>query len=97
MLRYGKTGNKKCATCLATLLQNELNSSVVCFTTHIKPVWQQIRLLTGLNMGGKMRNIAIQLVLQQCCKASCTFFVARFSVPLATLCETIDMQVGYLN
>ena len=28
-----------------------------------KPVLQQIRLLTGLNMGGKMRNITIQLVL----------------------------------
>ena len=47
-----------------------------------KPVLQEIRLLTGLNMGGKTRNIAIQLVLQQCCKTSCTFFVARFSVPL---------------
>ena len=33
-------------------------------------------------MGGKTRNIAIQLVLQQCYKTSCTFFVARFSVPL---------------
>ena len=29
-------------------------------------------------MGGKTRNIAIQLVLQQRCKTSCTFFVARF-------------------
>ena len=47
-----------------------------------KPVLQQIRLLTGLNVGGKTRNNAIQLVLQQCCKKSCTFFVARFSVPL---------------
>ena len=28
-------------------------------------------------------NIAIQLVLQHCCKTSCMFFVARFSVPLA--------------
>ena len=28
-----------------------------------KPVFQQIRLLTGLNMGGKMRNVTIQLVL----------------------------------
>ena len=35
-------------------------------------------------MGSKTRNIAIQLVLQQCCKTSCTFFVARFSVPLRT-------------
>ena len=51
-------------------------------TTHIKPVLQQIRLLTALNMGGKTRNIAIQLVLQLCCRTSCTLFVARFSVPL---------------
>ena len=90
-------GKEKCTSCLASLLQNELNSNVAHFTTHIKPVWQQIRLLTGLNMGGKTCNIAIQLVLQQCCKTSCTFFVARFSVPLATLCEKIDMQVGYLT
>ena len=41
----GKTGNKKRATCFATLLQNELNSDVARFTTHIKPVLQQIRLL----------------------------------------------------
>ena len=60
-------------TCLAILLQNELNSDVARFT----------RLLKGLNVGGKTRNIAIQLALQQCCKTSCTFFVARFSVPLA--------------
>ena len=26
-------------------------------------------------MGGKTRNIAIQLVLQQCCKTSCTFLL----------------------
>ena len=74
-------GDRKRATCLATLLQNKLNSDVTRFTTHIKPVLQQIRLLTGLNVSGKTRNIAIQLVLQQCCKTSCTFFAARFSVP----------------
>ena len=44
-LKYGKKGNKKCVTCFATLLQNELNSDVARFTTHIKPVLQQIRLL----------------------------------------------------
>ena len=76
-----KNGQQKNATCLATLLQKELNSDVARFTTHNKPVLQQIRLLTGLNVGGKTRNIAIQLVLQQCCKTSCTFFAARFSVP----------------
>ena len=31
------------------------------------------KVLTGLNMGGKTRNIAFQLVLQQCCKTSRTF------------------------
>ena len=51
-------GNKK-RTCLATLVQNELNSDVACFTTHIKPVLQQIRLLKGLNVGGKTRNIVV--------------------------------------
>ena len=28
---------------------------------------------------GEMRNIAILLLLQQCCKTSCTFFVARIT------------------
>ena len=74
-------GGVKRATCFATLLQNDLNSNVARFTTHIKPVLQQIRLLTGLNMDGKTHNIAIELVLQQCCKTSCMFFVARFSAP----------------
>ena len=77
MSRFGKTGNKK--TCLATLLQNELNGDVARFTTHIKPVLQQIRLLTGLNVGGKTRNIALQLVLQQSCKRKLHIFVARFT------------------
>ena len=49
---------------------------------HMKPVLQQIRLLTGLNVRGVTRSIAIQHVLQQCCKTNCTFFVARFAVPL---------------
>ena len=62
------------------------------FTTHLKPVLQQIRLLTGLNVGGKTRNIAIQLVLKQCCKTSCTFFVARFSVRLTYTCTKQKKQ-----
>ena len=51
--RYGKRRNKKRATCFATFMQNELNSDVARYTTHIKPVLQQIRLLTGLNLGCK--------------------------------------------
>ena len=76
-----KLATKSCATCLATLLQNELNSDVTRFTTHIKPVLEQIRLLTGLKVDSKTRNIVVQLVLQLCCNTSCTFFVAGFSVP----------------
>ena len=40
---------------------------------------------TGSNVGGKTRNIAIQLVLQQCCKTSCTFFLPRVKKPLDPL------------
>ena len=39
-------------------------------------------LLLLQDVGGRARNIVIQLVLPQCCKTSYTFFVARFSVPL---------------
>ena len=80
-LKVRKNGQQKRTTCLATLLQNKLNSDVARFTTHIKPVLRQIRLLTSLNVGGKIRNIACQLVPQQYCKTSCTFFVARFYAP----------------
>ena len=59
-------GNKKRATCLATLQQNELyTGDVARFPTNIKLVLPQIRLLTGLKVGCKTRNITIQLVLQQ--------------------------------
>jgi len=78
--KFGKTGNKK--TCLATLLQSELNSDVAHFTTHIKPVLQQIRLLTGFSEGAKTRNIALQLVLQQSWKRKLHIFVARFTEAL---------------
>ena len=47
--RATKKKNKqkqKRATCLTTLLQNELISDVARFAAHIKPVLNQIRLLT---------------------------------------------------
>ena len=56
---------------------------------------QQISLLTGLNVGGKTRDIAIQLVLQQCCNTSCTFFVARFSVPLVEWYNYFDTFINH--
>ena len=41
------------------LARTTLNSDVARFTIHIKPVLEQIRLLTDLNVGGKTRNITI--------------------------------------
>ena len=77
---FNVMGNKKRATCFATLLQNELNSDFAPFTTHEKNPYHLICCKTGLNAGGKTRNIAIQLVLQQCCRTSCTLSVAHFTV-----------------
>ena len=77
---YGKKATKKRATFFATLLQNELNSNAARFTTHENKSCNLICCKTGSNVGGKTCNIGIQLVLQQCCKTSGTFFVARFTV-----------------
>lgn len=68
--------------CFATSLQNKLNSDIVHFITHLKEPCSLICCKTGWNIAGKMRNIAIQLVWQQCCKTSWTFLVACFAVAL---------------
>ena len=47
-----------------------------------KPVNNLICCKTGLIWVIKRARIAIQLVLQQYCKTSCMFFVARFCEPL---------------
>ena len=62
-------GNKKRATCLATLQQNELYSDVARFTTNIKLVLHQIRLST--RFAAVLRNMLHVF-----------FFFSRFSVPL---------------
>ena len=48
----------------------------------------------GSNFFGKTRNIALQLVLHQCCKTSCTFFVARFCCSLNKWCS--EFKYSYL-
>ena len=61
------------------MLQNELSSDVAHFTTHIKPILRQIRLLPNrLNVGGKTCIISFQLVIyfeQLVYKTSCTFLL----------------------
>ena len=81
-LRYSETGNKKRATRFATLLQNESNTDVARFVTHFRTLLPTNEVVRFVFVGGKKRNIAIQLILQQCCEKSCTFFVALFTVPL---------------
>ena len=66
-LSYSKTGNKKRATGFATLLQNEMNTDVVCFTTRIRTCLATNKVARLFFVGGKTRNSHIQLVLQQCC------------------------------
>ena len=86
-LRYGKTANKK-RRIFAKWLQNELDSDVARFTTNENKPYNLISCKTGSNIGGKTRNITIQLGLKQCCKTSCTFFssVARFTAALVLFC-----------
>ena len=69
-LKLQLNGQQKRATCFVTLLQNELESDVARFTTHVLAT-NQVSF-----KGGKTGNIAFTLVLQQCGKTSCPFFVA---------------------
>ena len=58
------------ATCKTDFL---CTLDVALFTTYIKSVFQQIRLLTGLTVVAKMRGITFQLILLHCCKTSALF------------------------
>ena len=66
-LSYSKTGNKKRATCFATLLQNEMNTDVARFTTRIRTCLATNKVARLFFVDGKTRNSHIRLVLQQCC------------------------------
>ena len=70
-----------------------MNSDVARFTTHIKPVWQQIRLLRDLNIGDKTRNIGIQLVLQQWS----AMLQNKLHVSVTRFTEALDTWTGYFE
>ena len=67
---------------MPTLLQKELKSDVARFTTNVQTCQQPDLMQDRFDEGGKTRNVAWQLVLQQCCETRCMFFVAHFPVPL---------------
>ena len=77
-LKIQLNGQQKRATCFVTLLQNELESDVARFTTHVQTCLATNQVSFK---GGKTGNIAFQLVLQQCGKTSSTCFVAYFTLP----------------
>ena len=62
-------------------LQHCCKSNVARLPPKFKPVNNLICEKTG-SLLVKMCNIATQLVLQQCCKTSCTFLVGCFTVHL---------------
>ena len=59
-----------------TLLQNELKSDVARFPTHVQTCQQPEWVQDMFDEGGKTFNVALQFVLQQCCKQ-----VAHFCHP----------------
>ena len=73
-----KIKNKKLATCFPTLVQNKFISDVESFTTDVE---------THLLQGGEMRSIAIQLVLQQCCKKKNVLFLLPVLPYLLIFCR----------
>ena len=75
--KHKKSSTIFCVTCLATLLQNELYGDVAQFTTHIKPVLQQIRLLTGFNEVVKRATSLFNSFCSNVAKQ-----VARFLLPV---------------
>ena len=58
-----KRATKKHATSFATLLQNELESDVARFTTHVQTCQQPDLVQDRFHEGGKTRNVALRLVL----------------------------------
>ena len=80
-VKLRRNGQQKRATCFATLPQNELKSDL---------------LPDRFDVFGKTRNIALQLVLQQCYKTSCMFFVPRFCVPLSGMKAVFSLRLNIL-
>ena len=73
-LSFGKTGDK--------------NSDVARFTTLVT-CYKPSLLRDRFGVGGKKRNIAIQLILQQFYKTSCTLFCRPIYRTFSYLCSAL--------
>jgi len=77
---------------LAKFLQNKFNSDIARFATHVRTCLATVQGAWYSFVGGETSSIAIQIFLQQCCKTSCKFSVARFAVTLGS-----PPLLGYSN
>ena len=89
-LRVQKNGQRKRATCLTTLLQNELNIDVARFTTHIKPVNNLICCKTGL----MLRVVKRTTSLFNSFYSNVARRVARFLLPVFPYLKTDTVRTG---
>ena len=90
--RCVKTGNKKRATCLATLLQNKLNSDVGVLPLTFKPVNKQFCCKTGLMWVVKRTTSLFNLFcsnVQDKLHAFCCPFLRTFTTLCNVLSETL--------
>ncbi|CAH3149986.1 unnamed protein product [Porites evermanni] len=91
-LKLRENGQQKTSNLSCNNAANELNNDVALFTTHNKPVLQQIRLLTGLNWVIKrttsLFNLFCSNVAKQVTRFCCPFYRSlstRCSYYLATI------------
>ena len=66
-----------------------LNSDAACFTTLIKPVLQQIRLLTGLNVVSKTRTHRFSARFGAMLQRQVSCFCCPFNQSLHCICSEI--------
>ena len=77
-----KTDNKKPVFSFETLLQNELNGDVARFITHLRTCLACNKSgCKDFYVGGKTRNIAIELVWSKVAKQVARFLLLVSSVP----------------
>ena len=83
-LKVRKNGQQKTYNLFCNIAAKRVDSDVARYKAHVKPVLQQIRLLTGLNMGGKTRRTSL---FNSVCR-NVAKHVARFFLPVFPYLES---------
>ena len=75
-----ENGKPKTCNLFCNIAAKRVNSDVAPVTTHVPTCLSTNKVARFFFVGGKTRNVAIQLVLQQSRQTGCTFFVSCFTV-----------------